>query len=480
MHLQALLGLSSLALAAIVSACGLEGSEHHHITIRDRSRDENEIQDDKFVTRGFKPRCGPEIGKCSDGYCCSSAGFCGDTQEHCKSPDCLMDYGRCDAHKRPKGPPTSTIPRPKIGNVLYGPSIIRSCNVPGTVALTYDDGPYKYTQDLLDLLDRYDAKATFFITGVNNGKGQIDDLNLPWASLIKDMYLKGHQVASHTWSHQNLTRITSDQRREQILRNEAAIRNIIGVFPTYMRPPFSSCDIASNCLDDMGSFGYHVVLYDLDTQDYRNANPEAIQQSKDIFDRELSYWKVSEKSWLVIGHDIQEQTVYNLTEHMLRRLTDDGYRAVTVGDCLSDPRENWYRKDNRIISGPNDKTPKAPPAGNKPVSTDGTCGANHTCIKSNFGPCCSSHHFCGNSTQHCGVGCLPDAGYCFSPNTTTLNITDSLGGAVNTESKISAAHSIYGATSKAGSLVGNPALTLGRPLSMAIVTALVGAMLFEL
>jgi len=323
----------------------------------------------------------------------------------------MIDFGNCDAHKAPKGPPTSEIPRPHIGQVPYGPKEIRHCTVPGTVALTFDDGPTRYTGDLLDLLDKYAAPATFFITGVNNGKGQIDDDSLPWAPLIERMQLSGHQIASHTWSHENLTKITPSQRREQMEKNEGALRNIIGSFPTYMRPPYSSCVADSGCGQALGDLGYHITLYDIDTDDWKNDDPNLIQRSKDVFDQALSGGNPATNSWLVIGHDAHEQTVHNLTEHMLKTMSRLGYRPVTVGECLEDPRDNWYRKDNRWAAhkGTKKSPKKAVP---QQVSVDGTCGANYTCLGSSFGICCSNGHICGNSTSHCGVGCLRDSGYC--------------------------------------------------------------------
>ena len=76
----------------------------------------------------------------------------------------------CDANKIPPGPSTASIPRPRLGGVLYGSEGVYDCLVPGNVALTFDDGPWVYTSHVLDLLERYNAKATFFITGNNNGE----------------------------------------------------------------------------------------------------------------------------------------------------------------------------------------------------------------------------------------------------------------------------------------------------------------------
>ena len=339
-------------------------------------------------------------------------GFCGTSKAHCRSPDCKIDYGKCDAHRSPNGPPTKEVPRPHIGQVPYGPREIRSCAIPGTVALTFDDGPTRYTGDLLDLLDKYNAKATFFITGINNGKGAIDDLALPWASLIERMHSSGHQIASHTWSHEDLSKITPSQRSDQIEKNEAALRNILGYFPTYMRPPYSSCSPDTECGNELGERGYHIILYDIDTDDYKNDSPDLIQRSKDIFDHQLLSSDPRTKSWLVIAHDAHEQTVHNLTEHMLKGIKQQGYRAITVGDCLRDPKPLWYRKDDRMPT--HKKKPKkissADP--NKPISWDGSCGSNYTCLGSAYGFCCSSNNSCGNTTSHCGSGCQKDAGYC--------------------------------------------------------------------
>ncbi|KAJ5611161.1 hypothetical protein N7510_007880 [Penicillium lagena] len=382
MHLKNLLTLS-IALGTCMLA---SADETNPIYTSSFQQPVSSLQSSHLETRGAPDyRCGPDHGRCSRGTCCSrsvldleilltrSTGFCGTSKAHCRSPDCQLDYGHCDTHKMPKGPP------PTKSLVPYGPMAIRSCTVPGTIAFTFDDGPTQYTGDLLDLLDRYGAKATFFITGNNNGKGQIDDKKLPWMALIERIQRSGHQIASHTWSHEDLSKVTAVQRRDQILKNEAALRNIVGHFPTYMRPPYSSCDPASGCGDELGGLGYHIILYDIDTEDYKNDNPGRIQLSKDIFDRALGSASPYDKSWLVIAHDAHEQTVHNLTEHMLKTASELGYRPVTVGECLRDSPEHWYRRDDR---GPTNKK------GSK------------------------SGKVCGNSSESCVQNCQKNTGYC--------------------------------------------------------------------
>ncbi|KAI2609768.1 carbohydrate-binding module family 18 [Hypoxylon fragiforme] len=292
-------------------------------------------------------RCGPDYDNevCSATECCSASGYCGTTEDHCRAPDCLFDYGpACDANKTPAGSSTSTLVRSSLGNIAVGGAGVYDCENAGDVALTFDDGPGQYTSELLDLLARYNAKATFFITGINNGKGEIDNTSLAWPSIIQRMHTENHQIASHTWSHADLSAVTSARRQDEIIKNEMALRNILGFIPTYMRPPYSSCTSASGCESDLAALRYHVIYFDLDTADYLNDSPTLIQNSKNNFDNYFVGTSPDDDDALVISHDIHEQTVHNLTEYMLLGLQSRGYRAVTVGECLGDPVANWYRQ----------------------------------------------------------------------------------------------------------------------------------------
>lgn len=232
------------------------------------------------------------------------------------------------------------------------------------------------------------------------------------------MYSEGHQIASHTWSHADLSTLTTAQRQHEMYANEMALRNILGFFPTYMRPPYSSCTGA--CESDMAKMGYHVTYFDLDTEDYLNDSPTMIQKPKNNFLGNISSQAAANSDWLVIGHDIHEQTAHNLTSYMLQNLQQQGFKAVTVGECLGDPQANWYRSSagslspsapssapsatSAPVSAPTKPAvtpPVSPPSnptnatGTGIVSTDATCGgvAGYTCFKSTFGNCCSRNGY---------------------------------------------------------------------------------------
>ncbi|KAI6264705.1 hypothetical protein MCOR27_011648, partial [Pyricularia oryzae] len=340
-------------------------------------------------------QCGPGFGSCAAGLCCSPEGWCGNEVTSCQAPDCLFQYGpACDANQTPAGKSTASIARPQLGSVPYGGAGIYDCVNNGVMALTFDDGPFIYTETILDILKSYNAKATFFITGNNIHKGAIDT---HWAS-----------------------------RQDQMVKNEMAFRNILGYFPTYMRPPFSECDAA--CESQLKKLGYHITYFDLDTADYLNDSPLLIQNSKNNFDNAVDGQVVSQSDFLVISHDIHEQTAHNLTAYMLERMKTLGYQAVTVGECLGDAQANWYRQ----AGGPNPQpqtsytapststtataaSSAAPsPTGALKASPDATCGGNtgNTCAGSGFGNCCSPSGWCGSTDEYCGAGCQKFFGSC--------------------------------------------------------------------
>jgi hypothetical protein len=225
------------------------------------------------------------------------------------------------------------------------------------------------------------AQATFFITGNNNGKGAVDE---KWRSVVTNMYNKGHQIASHTWSHQDLSVISQGQRYDQMIKNEMAIQNIIGKYPTYMRPPYSSCNDA--CQAVLVDLGYVITSFNLDTDDYNQLTKEKIQIAKDNFKNGIDTAGAGGEK-LAIAHDIHELTALNLTGFMLDYVYSQGFTAVTVGECMNDPPANWYRDSTPAAPGLSSGRSSSPiPSPTGAVSKNGACGVSNangggqTCI----------------------------------------------------------------------------------------------------
>jgi len=127
-----------------------------------------------------------------------------------------------------------------------------------------------------------------------------------------------------------------------MIKLEMAVRNVIGKFPTYMRPPYSSCNAA--CMQTMAALGYHVTYFDLDTQDYLHTTPALVPISLNVVDSFFGAGVTpANKDYLSIMHDIHYTSVHSVTIRLLDNMQRLGFQGVTVGECLNDPEANWYR-----------------------------------------------------------------------------------------------------------------------------------------
>lgn len=111
------------------------------------------------------------------------------------------------------------------------------------VLLTFDDGPKgKVTLQILDILDKYQAKSIWFINGFNYGwdyKASPEKAE-NFKALVKEIHRRGHIVANHTWEHENLRKLSPDKQRKEILSMNELLTDITGEKVKYFRPPFGA------------------------------------------------------------------------------------------------------------------------------------------------------------------------------------------------------------------------------------------------
>ncbi|KAF2398526.1 polysaccharide deacetylase family protein [Trichodelitschia bisporula] len=213
--------------------------------------------------------------------------------------------------------------------VPYG-TVITSCTVPGTIAIAFDDGPFIYTSQVLDILAANGVPATFFVNGQNY------DSIYNYAGVIQRMVSEGHQVASHTWGHADLSTLDYNGIASQMSQLEDALRSIIGKAPTYMRPPYFA--YSGDTLSALGSLGYHVITASIDTQDWQYQTPETIGNSVGIFNSLLA-----SGGSITLEHDPLQNTVQTLVQDQINAVRAAGLTPVTVGACLGDPASAWYK-----------------------------------------------------------------------------------------------------------------------------------------
>lgn len=141
----------------------------------------------------------------------------------------------------------------------------RPCSA-GLVALTFDDGPLpRVTARLLDLLERQDVPATFFMVGSRVHASP---------RLARRVARAGFAIGNHTWSHPQLTRRSDRYIRTEILRTARELRRA-GIRPTtLMRPPYG--DVNARVRTDVARLGLVPVLWTIDSNDWRGGSARDI------------------------------------------------------------------------------------------------------------------------------------------------------------------------------------------------------------
>ncbi|KAI8369455.1 uncharacterized protein BYT42DRAFT_584541 [Radiomyces spectabilis] len=205
---------------------------------------------------------------------------------------------------------------------------------PGQVALTYDDGPYQYTSALVDLLDKHQIRATFFINSRNFW--ELSD-NIEAQNAVAKAFKSGHQIASHTYSHAHLTQISEQEVETEMLALDRQIIDITGKRPAFMRPPYGEYN--DRTVDQLNNMGYTVVMWNMDTKDYETHD---LKQEMDHVHRALND---NSGGYISLAHDVFEQTSTELTEQMIKELGAKGFKFVTVAECFGLPP---YMASNHI------------------------------------------------------------------------------------------------------------------------------------
>jgi len=192
------------------------------------------------------------------------------------------------------------------------------------IALTFDDGPhYQQTPRLLELLDQYGVKSTFFILG---DRSHFSESNKKTVKMVADA---GHEIASHTYSHKNLKTLTLEQLTEEIGRARENLYALTGEYPTFIRPPYGAYNdlVKEHCYAPL-------IIWNLDSLDWNYRNTE---QVVDHVLAEAGDGKI------VLMHDIHWFTV-DAVEILLPELEKRGYQVVTV-------RELFYYKNVELKNG---------------------------------------------------------------------------------------------------------------------------------
>ena len=179
------------------------------------------------------------------------------------------------------------------------------------VVLTFDDGPQvNSTHAILKALADHCTKATFFSIGKMA-------LGLP--EILRDVAKAGHSIATHTWSHKDLRKMTIEEAREEMERGSSAVRRAVGgPVSTFFRYPYLRD--SKDTLAHLGQRGIGVFSTDIDSFDFKVQTPERLVKA--------IIAKLDKRGkGIVLMHDIQPTTAKAMPA-LLDALAQGGYKIV--------------------------------------------------------------------------------------------------------------------------------------------------------
>ena len=202
------------------------------------------------------------------------------------------------------------------------------------VALTFDDGPNTTTtNEVLDILEKYGVKASFFLIGVN--------INDDSAKAVKRAYDMGCDIGNHSKTHSNMTELTDEEIVDEIKYVDDRIYEITGEYPKYFRPPYIAVNNKMfDLIDETFINGFGVTDYD-DRVTTEIRHMRVMKQVKD--------------GAIILLHDAQgnSQTVEAL-DLIIPDLISEGYELVTLTELFE--RKGVTLGDEKILYSYADQT----------------------------------------------------------------------------------------------------------------------------
>lgn len=169
------------------------------------------------------------------------------------------------------------------------------------------------TMAILDLLDKYDAKATFFLVGIWVDK---------YPELVKAIVARGHEIGNHSDSHPYMTKISESKMRQELKGMSDKVEALTGHRPTLFRPPYG--DYNNTVVSVSRDEGYEVVQWSIDSLDWKNRGVD------DLVKRATNNVQQGD---IILFHNDSEYIVQALPA-ILEYYQSQGFKMIPAGEIL--------------------------------------------------------------------------------------------------------------------------------------------------
>ncbi len=195
--------------------------------------------------------------------------------------------------------------------------IYNNKNSGNKIALTFDDGPHpRQTKEILDILDEYGIKATFFVVGINAEN---------YGESLQQIIERGHEIGNHTYTHSKVSELDYYSLKKEIEDCESKIYGMTDYKTKLMRPPEGMIDTSVKAIAK--ELDYKVILWDIDTRDWAHTSP------RDIANHVIS--KITSGD-IILMHDYigKNSPTAEALRLFIPELLDMGYKFVVVSELI--------------------------------------------------------------------------------------------------------------------------------------------------
>ena len=190
------------------------------------------------------------------------------------------------------------------------------------IAFTFDDGPSKYTLEIMDILDKYDFKATFFEVGYMMRSNQ---------NIVKEVVNRGYEVGNHTVDHSNLNKLNESNILQKINNNNDLFKSYTGSEMKLVRCPYGNSNKKVR-----GTINNPIIYWSVDSRDWESRNTDK------IYNLVINNTKEGD---IILFHDI-----YGTTRDAIEKLANyfykNGYKVVSVSELFQMYNKNL---ENHVV-----------------------------------------------------------------------------------------------------------------------------------
>lgn len=181
----------------------------------------------------------------------------------------------------------------------------------------------EFTNDILDTLDKYNVKSTFFLVGFWVDK---------YPHRVEEIYKRGHEIGNHSSTHPNMSQLSREQIIEELQITEDKIVSITNKKPILFRPPFGDYD--DLLIQTAKELGYYTIQWDIDSLDWKELGVEP------VIDKVVK--NVTDGS-IVLFHN-NAKYIREYLPIIIERLQEKGYEIVPISELIY--KDN-FQMDNR-------------------------------------------------------------------------------------------------------------------------------------